>query len=116
MTFDELSSNAQILTVAGSETTATLLTATTYFLASNPETLKILCDEVRSSFKSESEIDMISAQRLTYMLAALNETLRIFPPVINGLQRKIRDEGDVIINQFIPGGVCSILNRVIDRG
>jgi cytochrome P450 len=105
MSFEELASNARLIIIAGSETTATLLTATTYFLTTNPETLKRLTDEVRSSFKSESEIDMVSVQRLTYMMAALNEGLRVFPPVINGTARKVREEGDVIINQYIPGGV-----------
>jgi cytochrome P450 len=105
MPFEELASNAQVIILAGSETTATLLTATTYFLTTNPETLKKLSDEVRSSFKSESEIDMASVQRLPYMLAVLNEGLRLFPPVINGIQRKVREGGDTIINQYIPGGV-----------
>ncbi|RGP74008.1 cytochrome p450 [Fusarium sporotrichioides] len=104
MPFEELASNAQVIILAGSETTATLLTATTYFLTTNPETLKKLSDEVRSSFKSESEIDMASVQRLPYMLAVLNEGLRLFPPVINGIQRKVREGGDTIINQYIPGG------------
>ncbi|RGP78900.1 cytochrome p450 [Fusarium longipes] len=106
MSFEELASNAGILILAGSETTATLLTAVTYYLTTNPRTLEKLSNEVRSSFKSESEINMASVQRLSYMLAVLNEGLRLFPPVINGAQRKIREEGDMIIDHYIPGGVC----------
>jgi cytochrome P450 len=105
MSFEELASNAQLIILAGSETTATLLTATTYYLTTNPMTLEKLTNEVRSSFESESDIDMVSVQRLSYMLAALNEGLRLFPPVINGIQRKIREEGDMIIDHYIPGGV-----------
>lgn len=108
MTFEELASNAQVLILAGSETTATVLTATTYFLASNPETLKKVVNEVRSGFDSENEIDMHSVNKLTYMLACLNEGMRIFPPVINGTMRQIRPEGDDIIGHYIPGGVCDI--------
>ncbi|QPC73189.1 hypothetical protein HYE68_003941 [Fusarium pseudograminearum] len=104
MTFDELASNAQVLILAGSETTATVLTATTYFLASNPETLNKVVNEVRSGFNSESEIDMHSVNKLTYMLACLNEGMRMFPPVINGTLRQIRPEGDDIIGHYIPGG------------
>ncbi|UZP45190.1 hypothetical protein NXS19_013002 [Fusarium pseudograminearum] len=104
MTFEELASNAQILILAGSETTATVLTATTYFLASNPETLKKVVNEVRSGFDSENEIDMHSVNKLTYMLACLNEGMRMFPPVINGTLRQIRPEGDDIIGHYIPGG------------
>ncbi|KAM0541843.1 hypothetical protein ACHAO7_010255 [Fusarium culmorum] len=104
MTFEELASNAQILILAGSETTATVLTATTYFLASNPEILKKVVNEVRSGFDSENEIDMHSVNKLTYMLACLNEGMRMFPPVINGTLRQIRPEGDDIIGHYIPGG------------
>lgn len=107
MTFEELASNAQILMIAGSETTATVLTATTYFLASNPETLKKVVNEVRSGFSSENDINMDSVKKLTYMLACLNEGMRVFPPVINGSVRTIRPEGDDIIGHYIPGGVSN---------
>ncbi|KAL4728169.1 hypothetical protein ACLX1H_004905 [Fusarium chlamydosporum] len=104
MSFEELASNAHLIILAGSETTATLLTATMYFLTTNEEKLKKLIAEVRSSYQSEKEIDMINVQNLPYMLAALNEGLRLFPPVINGIQRKVRDGGDMIIDHYIPGG------------
>lgn len=110
MSFEELASNAHLIILAGSETTATLLTATMYFLTTNEEKLKKLIAEVRSSYQSEREIDMINVQNLPYMLAALNEGLRLFPPVINGIQRKVRDGGDMIIDHYIPGGVQSTLN------
>lgn len=74
MNFEELASNAFVLIVAGSEATATLLTAATYFLARNPDSLAKLAGEVRSAFQSEGQVDMISAQNLSYLLAVLDES------------------------------------------
>ncbi|KAF5019939.1 hypothetical protein F66182_8036 [Fusarium sp. NRRL 66182] len=104
ITFEELASNSRLLVFAGSETTATSLSATIFYLTTNPESLKKLVDEVRSSFKSEDDIVMVSVQRLSYLQAVLNESLRLFPPIINGTQRVIRDEGDTIVGHYVPGG------------
>ncbi|KAM0542556.1 hypothetical protein ACHAPJ_012727 [Fusarium lateritium] len=104
ISFEELASNARLIILAGSETTATLLTAALYYLTTHPDSLEKLVYEVQSTFRSENEIDMITVQPLSYMLAVLNESLRLFPPVINGSQRKIREGGDTIIGRYIPEG------------
>lgn len=52
--------------IAGSETTATLLTGTTFLLLKNPATLQKLNDEIRSAFKSEDEITFSSVEHLPY--------------------------------------------------
>ena len=108
MTIDELASNASTLIIAGSETTATALSAATYFLATTPPALAKLTDEVRSTFATEDEIDLTSVQRLTYMLAVLDETLRLYPPVPSGSPRKISDGGETLAGQFVPPGVSRI--------
>ncbi|KAF6802058.1 trichothecene c-15 hydroxylase [Colletotrichum sojae] len=104
MTFEELASNAFVLIVAGSETTATLLTAATYFLAKNPDSLPKLTEEVRSAFESEGQIDMISVQNLSYLLAVLDESMRLFPPVPAGSPRMAGKGGDTILGRHIPEG------------
>ncbi|KAF6812515.1 trichothecene c-15 hydroxylase, partial [Colletotrichum plurivorum] len=104
MTFEELASNAFVLIVAGSETTATLLTAATYFLARNPDSLAKLAEEVRSAFQSEEQIDMISVQNLPYLLAVLDESMRLFPPVPAGSPRMAGEGGDTILGRHIPEG------------
>ncbi|KAK1641338.1 cytochrome P450 [Colletotrichum phormii] len=102
MSFEEMTSNAMVLIIAGSETTATLLTAATYFLASNPRVLAKLNDEVRSAFTTEDEIDMLSVQNLPYLLAVLDESLRMFPPVPGPSPRAIGEGGDTILGESIP--------------
>lgn len=64
-----------------------------------------LADEVRSLFGHEDEIDLLSIQKLTYMMAVLNETLRIFPPVPTAIPRKAPVGGDTIQGQYVPSSV-----------
>ncbi|KAG6363896.1 hypothetical protein INS49_008999 [Diaporthe citri] len=104
ISFEELTSNAFILIVAGSETTATLLSAATFFLATNPASLAKLNDEVRSTFQSEDQIDMLSVQNLKYLSAVLDESMRCYPPVPSSSPRIIGEGGDRIIGEFIPEG------------
>ncbi|OAA45480.1 cytochrome P450 ClCP1 [Metarhizium rileyi] len=104
MSIEQLESNSTLLVIAGSETTATVLSGATYLLASNPHTLKRLTDEVRSTFASEAEITIESAGRLRYMLACLDETLRMYPAVATSLPRITPEEGGMVAGKFIPKG------------
>ncbi|TKA72129.1 hypothetical protein B0A55_06358 [Friedmanniomyces simplex] len=85
--------NGITLVVAGSETTATLLTGATYFLCRNPDVLKKAQSEVRSAFKADADITSKSVNDLTYMLAVLSESLRVFPPTSFGIPRLISSKG-----------------------
>jgi hypothetical protein len=62
ITDDEITANAAVLTLAGSETTATLLSGLTYHLLKNPEALRKLTAEIRSAFATEDEIDFKSVK------------------------------------------------------
>jgi cytochrome P450 len=103
LTDNELVLNGRVLILAGSETTATLLSSVTYWLLRTPETLRKVMDEVRSAFKSEDEINFNNAtMRLPYMLACLEEGLRRYPPVPSGLLRWTP-----------PGGPTEIAGRLV---
>ncbi|OIW22978.1 putative cytochrome P450 monooxygenase [Coniochaeta ligniaria NRRL 30616] len=97
---ERLRINASTLIIAGSETTATLLTGVTYLLLSNPDTFRKLTDEVRSSFKSDDEITLLSVGSLTYMFACLNEALRVYPPVAGGMPRSTPN-GEATIDGYV---------------
>ncbi|KAK6062962.1 cytochrome P450 [Seiridium cupressi] len=107
LTVREVASNASVLIMAGSETTATLLSGATFLLTTHPEALKKLELEVRSSFKAESEITLTSVSNLHYMLACLNETLRCYPPVATGMPRCVPKGGAMVAGRFIPEGVTT---------
>jgi cytochrome P450 len=105
LTEQELQANADIFVVAGSETTATLLSGVSYHLCRNPEALQKLCKEIRETFKSEDEITITGCYGLKYLLAVLDEGLRMYPPTPTGFTRKVPPGGEVMSGKFVPGGV-----------
>ncbi|KAL2135939.1 hypothetical protein VTI74DRAFT_6167 [Chaetomium olivicolor] len=104
LTMEEMASHARLLVVAGSETTATTLSGAAFFLATHPDVQKRLAEEVRTSFTSEGEIDLFSVNRLSYMLAVLDEAMRMFPPVPSQLPRTCQPGGAMICGYHVPGG------------
>lgn len=104
-----------ILILGGSETTATTLVWPTYKLLTNPEVYRRLKGEVRGAFKSAGEINARSVNGLTYMLAVLDEALRMYPPIASNLVREVPRGGGVeVAGRFMPGGVsflCFFLPR-----
>jgi len=108
MTRDEMISNASAIVLAGSETSATLLSGCTWFLLRNPEILASLAESVRSAFSSEAEIDLLSVGKLDYMLAVLDESLRLYPPVPMQSNRIVTAGGATIAGRWVPEGVRAI--------
>ncbi|KAF4213397.1 hypothetical protein CNMCM5878_000031 [Aspergillus fumigatiaffinis] len=101
---EEMVANANILIIAGSETTATLLAGLIYFLLRNPDALAKVVTEVRSTMKTEADITCNSAgARLPYMLACIQESFRLYPPVPTGLQRMTL-EPMTIAGYDVPAG------------
>lgn len=105
--------NASVLILAGSETTATLLSGATFLLGSNRDALAKLSHEVRSSFNSEDEITLISVNKLDYMLACLNESLRLYPPVAIGLPRLVPTGGHEIAGYWVPEDVSTRVRQLL---
>ncbi|KAK2037682.1 cytochrome P450 [Colletotrichum somersetense] len=103
-TLPELESTASTIIIAGSETTSTALAGITYFLVTHPKAMEKLCDEVRTSFATEDEINMNSVQNLRYIGAVINEGIRMFPPVATGVPRKVSKGGGVFLDRFVPEG------------
>jgi hypothetical protein len=97
--------NASTLVVAGSETTATTVTAALYFLLTNAHVHRRLVIEVRSAFQNKDEITITTVNKLEYMLACLNETMRILPAVPGGLPRVVPPGGRVLNGGFVPQDV-----------
>jgi cytochrome P450 len=108
MSRSEITVNTALLVLAGSEMTATLLSGTTFYLLSKPEKLRKLTEEIRSTFKSEDEIDFNSISDLKYLIACLTEGLRVYPPVPVGLSRIVPEGGDYISDYWVPEGVSPL--------
>jgi cytochrome P450 len=108
LTDDEIISNGRILVIAGSETTATLLSGTTYWLLKTPEAYRKVTEEVRRTFANEEDITVLRVtNQLPYMMACLEEGFRMFPPVPSCLPRRTRSgAGPTHISGYlVPEGV-----------
>ncbi|KAL7756326.1 hypothetical protein ACKLNR_013319 [Fusarium oxysporum f. sp. zingiberi] len=98
-----LREQAKVLMIAGSETTANLLAATTYYLLKNPDKLANLQAEVRSAFSARDEVTGDAVAHLPYLNGVIEEGLRIFPPVPFGPPRVCA--GATIDGHHVPKGV-----------
>jgi hypothetical protein len=65
-------------------------------------------DEVRSTFKTDAEITVKSVNGLPYMLAVLNESMRVFPPTAFGFTRLISTKGGQwVAGNYVPADVST---------
>lgn len=99
-----LAAYAQVFIVAGSETSATTLSAMTYYLCRNPAVYQKLKDEVRGAFRSADEITSVKAT-MPYLDAVINESMRIYPPLPINTSRIVPKGGAKVAGHFVPGGV-----------
>jgi len=65
VTYEEFEGTLDTISVAGSETTATLLSGLTYLLLTNPDKMATVCSEVRDKFSSAEQIDSIGIIRVS---------------------------------------------------
>ncbi|KAF2756359.1 putative cytochrome P450 [Pseudovirgaria hyperparasitica] len=104
LSLGDLSTNSRVFIVAGSETTATLLTGFTYFLGAHPDIQSRVTTEIRQTCSSADEIDMNMMGRMPYFIAALEESLRMYPPGAGTFTRVTPPEGAMICGKHVPGG------------
>ena len=101
----ELGENSSILIVAGSETTATLLSGTTYLILQDSRIYQRLIREIQSTFQKEEDINLSSVGNLSYLIAVFSEALRMYPPVPTGLPRKVPAGGKSLSGYYFPENV-----------
>ena len=104
MTREEIMSTSGVLIVAGSETSATLLSGTVYYLLANPTWLDRLRKEIDEAFQTESEISFGPLGQLKILNAVLTETFRLYPPLPIILPRAAFDRDVVVCGKVIPKG------------
>ncbi|KAB5539232.1 averantin oxidoreductase [Coniochaeta sp. 2T2.1] len=101
---DEIILNSALFIVAGSETTASLLSGMFMWLMRTPHAYKKLTTEIRTRFPTAEKMKFLDLQECTYMNACIDEALRIFPPVPTGLTRTVPAGGDTVVGEWLPGG------------
>lgn len=105
LTTPDLVANANLMVIAGSETTATILSGTIYYLCTHPRVMQKLLDEVRTSFESSDEINIARISGLKYINAVIDESFRLYPPAAGSHPRITPPEGAKIMGEWLPGNV-----------
>lgn len=79
MSVEQLIDEIKVLFIAGHETTANALTFTLHLLGSNPEVQEKVFEEI-CQIESQTENVIEQLQKMTYLNAVLNESMRLYPP------------------------------------
>ena len=111
LTRNDIIGTSRIMLIAGSETTASLLSGATYHLLRNPSILRRAQSEVRMTFKAADDITVRAVSTpglLPFLEAVLQESLRVWPPVPTGFPRIVGPPGAIVDGQFVPGNVGQI--------
>ncbi|KAI0127485.1 averantin oxidoreductase [Xylariales sp. AK1849] len=106
MSSNQLTGNSIVLIAAGSETTATLLAGLTFLLVTHPNVQRRLAKEIRDTFSSPDEMTVTGVNGCKYLLACIEEALRIYPPSPQTHPRYVPSDGMMIAGQFVPGNVA----------
>uniref|UniRef100_A0A8C1W8D6 Cytochrome P450 3A n=1 Tax=Cyprinus carpio TaxID=7962 RepID=A0A8C1W8D6_CYPCA len=90
----EILSQSMIFIFAGYETSSSTLSFFFYNLATNPEAMKKLQEEIDQTFPNEAPVDYEGVMNMDYLDAALNESLRLFP-IVARLERVCKKTVDI---------------------
>ena len=110
MSIAELENNMNLLIVAGSDTCATVLSGTINYLVKTPRAAQRLILELRSSYRNSSEMTFSNLQKLPYLVAVVEEGLRLCPPNPSGLQHIVPAGGETVCGGWLPGGVGTLVH------
>ncbi|OAG09824.1 cytochrome P450 monooxygenase [Paraphaeosphaeria sporulosa] len=100
----QLAAHSNALIIAGSETSATVLSGLFYYLCKHPDVYAKLKDELRSHFSNANDITAKAAGELPYLTACISETFRIYPPIPIAMPRVTPEGGCTIAGHFVPAG------------
>ncbi|KAH6895742.1 cytochrome P450 [Thelonectria olida] len=110
----EMVVNAFSIAIAGSDGTATTLTAAAYLLMTHEDVHRRLRDGIRKAFDREESITSaaLAGDRIPLLDAVLNESMRLYPPVAVTLPRVVPERGATIDGVFVPAGTTVGINHL----
>ncbi|TAQ90512.1 hypothetical protein B7494_g1212 [Chlorociboria aeruginascens] len=101
----ELNSNANLIILGGTDTTASTVAQAFRMLAKQPRVLKKLQKEVDEVCDRGDELTVETTQNLPYVNAVMNEALRLFSPTPGGAMAATPPQGLDLNGTFIPGNI-----------
>lgn len=111
---EEMVVNAFSIAIAGSDGTATALSASVYLLLTHKTTHQQLQSLLRQTFKAEEDIttSALSGDRVPLLDAVIQEAMRLYPPVAVTLPRVVPPGGETIDGLFVPDGTTVGVNHL----
>ncbi|KAK3936975.1 pisatin demethylase [Diplogelasinospora grovesii] len=108
LTLEEAGSETLMQILAGSDTTATAVRATTLHIMTSPRVVNRLHAELDKAGVFGRPLDRIigdaEARSLPYVQAIVKEGLRIFPPVVGLMSKVVPKGGDTFKGVYLPEG------------
>ncbi|OJJ77651.1 hypothetical protein ASPBRDRAFT_36878 [Aspergillus brasiliensis CBS 101740] len=108
--------DSELAITAGSDTAASTLNALFYLLARHPDKLRRLQEEIDSAVPAGEELSHAALVKKPYLEGCINESLRLCPAVLSGLQRETGPEGLRTAGVYIPPGmIVSVPTYTVQR-
>jgi cytochrome P450 len=101
----QLNSNANLIIVAGSDTTSSTLSQTFGVLAKDQRILKKLQEEIDSVREKGEELTVETTKNLVYLNGVVNEALRLLNPIPSGVQATTPTIGVEVADVHLPGSI-----------
>ncbi|CAK48317.1 cytochrome P450 [Aspergillus niger CBS 101883] len=113
----DLVRDSELAITAGSDTAASTLNALFYLLARHPDKLRRLQEEIDTAVPADEELSHAALVKKPYLEGCINESLRLCPAVLSGLQRETGPEGLRTAGVYIPPGmIVSVPTYTVQRG
>jgi cytochrome P450 len=108
---EEVESETLVHLLGGTDTTATALRNTVFFLSTCPKAYRKLQDEIDGAVGRVTRPVIANAEcsELRFLQACIQESIRCWPP-LSGLQAKTSDVDDVICGVKVPAGTNLAFN------
>ena len=93
-------------TMAGSETSASILSGCMYYLCKHPNMMERLRREIRTTFSNDADVTSYKCTKIEYLNNVIDEAFRLYPPFVTNLPRLVPKGGGTVDGHILPEGVC----------
>ena len=107
----ELHTTAASFLLAGSETAATHLSGTIFFLLAHPDEHARLRNDIRTAFQTTADITMQAASHISYLGYVIQESFRMYPPGPITFPRVVTGAGEHLNGHWVPAGTVVGINH-----